>query len=255
MRRSVWALLTLLPSMALGAGQIVEYSGRAVAPHSMKFLYGERHWLKYDTAGLAERVVLYTCADGRPFARKTLLYQNPTVPYFVFEDESNGMREGVRLESGERRMFFKANERDIERAAALPAIEGLVADAGFDEFVRLHWDSLLRGETASFPFLVPSRLESLNFQLTRVPRSQRDGQASETFRLKIKGLLGLVAPAIDVTYTADSRLLKLYEGLSDLRDTAGENLNTAIHFDPKDRHESTAERMQGARTVTLAACR
>ena len=46
--------------------------------------------------------------------------------------------------------------------------EALVADAGFDEFVRQHWDALMAGEAVPLHFAVPSRLESLGFRIRRV---------------------------------------------------------------------------------------
>jgi hypothetical protein len=231
-----------------------EYLGVAKVPRSGKFLYGEHHWLKYHDDQLAERVVLYTCADGAAFARKSVHYQNPIAPNFTFEDTSNGMREGVRDEGNRRVMFFRPNKAQAEKSAELPAIAGLVADAGFDEFIRLHWQTLLDGEPMPFPFLVPSRFEHMRFHVQHLRSDQVEGKPSEVFRLKLAGVLGWVMTGIDVTYASEGRHIQAYEGLSDLRDASGDNLNTLITFNSRDRLASSEPSMDVARRVALRTC-
>ena len=68
---------------ALTPDAYVSYSGVARARGSNQFLYGEHHVLRYQAGRLAERVVLYTCRDGAPFARKTVSYVDPIAPDFT----------------------------------------------------------------------------------------------------------------------------------------------------------------------------
>jgi hypothetical protein len=232
-----------------------EYTGIAHSRHSGGFLFGEHHWLQYRDGHLAERMVLYTCADGTAFARKAVHYQDPTAPDFLFEDISNGMREGVREEGVRRVMFFRPNHSQREKSADIPVIAGLVADAGFDEFIRIHWTRLLDGEPIPFPFLVPSRFEYLRFNVQHVRSDRIEGQPSEVFRLKLAGVLGWVMSGIDVTYAREGRQLQVYEGLSELRDAAGDNLQTHITFNSRDRHPSSEPSMNSARQAVLRVCR
>ena len=103
-------------------------------------------------------------------------------------------------------------------------------------------------------FLVPSRLESLNFQVQHLRTDTLDGIAVEVFRLKLTGVLGWVFPGIDVTYSAGDHVLMRYEGLSDLRDAAGDNFRASILFHSIDRRLSTEQESLTARQVALVRC-
>lgn len=231
----------------------VSYSGTAFTRHSHLFLYGEQDWLKFSGDHIAERVVLYTCRDGSAFARKTVSYVESTDPDFLLEDVSNGMREGVRT-AGKARTVFYGDRKDAEKSKPLPKVPGLVADAGFDEFIRAHWPALVAGQTLSLNFLVPSRLEDISFQVQRVRSDTVDGKPAEVFRLKLSGILGWLIRGIEVYYSEDQHTLVRYDGLSDLRDASLDNWQTEIHF-PSARQTASRQALEAARTAPLTACR
>ena len=118
--------------------------------------------------------MLYRCKpDGPPFARKELSYPaTRTAPSFDFEDARSGYAEGLSRAAG-LTAFARAGSGAVRRSATLDAGELLVADAGFDEFVRIHWAALARGDALSAPFLVPSLLESVEFRVRKVRRGTR----------------------------------------------------------------------------------
>ena len=232
----------------------LSYSGTATAPHGTEILYTEHHVLHYREGRLADRVVLYTCRDGRPFARKTAVYGDPLAPDFLLEDDSTGMREGVRTQAGQRRVFFRRVRVEPDKSGPLPSVEGLVVDTGFDEFIRAHWQRLMTGQGVEMHFLVPSRLESMGFQVQRLRADTLDGIPTEVFRLKLAGVLGWVLPGIDVSYSADDPVLMRYEGLSDLRDARGNNFPVSITFHTPDRRLGTEQESLTARQAVLAAC-
>jgi hypothetical protein len=198
-------------------GGYMSYSGTAAAPHSMTFLYGERHVLSYRDGRLAERVVLYICGDGAPFARKTARYVAPFAPDFLLEDASTGLREGVRSVDDGRSVFFRRDGAAAEKARPLPQDPELVADAGFDEFIRAHWRPLLEGTPLKMHFLVPSRLEDLAFEVRHSRSETIEGMRTEVFRLSLAGLLGWLVSPIEVSYDAGEHDLLRYDGPSDLR--------------------------------------
>ncbi|MEP6885784.1 MAG: hypothetical protein ABJC66_13640 [Gammaproteobacteria bacterium] len=250
--------LSVLAGRAIGtpaAGDsYLSYSGTASEPHSMTFLYGEQHALAFRDGRLAERVVLYTCRDGSPFARKTVAYENPLAPNFLLEDSSNSSRAGVHPDGGERRVFFRGDGAEEERTGPLPSVRGLVADSGFDQFIRGNWPALMVGTPLELHFLVPSRLDDMRFQLQHQGSETLDGTAVEVFRLKLVGILGWVLPAIDVYYGADDHVLRRYDGPSDLRDAAGNNYRAQILFHEADRAVSDAQLFAEARRARLAPC-
>jgi len=247
-----------LSGAAHASEQYVAYFGVAASQRSDQLLYGESHVVRYQNGRIAERVVLYTCPDGTPFARKHSTYEDPLAPNFVFEDVSNGMREGVRL--GERagagrQVFFRGVDGKPEKTAPVPQVSGLVVDSGFDEFIRSNWQTLMTQGSLSLQFLVPSRLETLSFQLQHLRSGSEDGTPTEVFRLKLQGILGWIAPNIDVTYSERDHVLMRYEGLSDLRDKSGDNLRVDITFRLSDRKPSDAAAAAAAMSAPLLACR
>ena len=243
------------PAGAAGGDQYVAYSGTAVAPITRKFLYGERHVLKLRQGRLTERVVLYTCSDGAPFARKTVNYVDPLAPNFLLEDVSNGMRQGVRNSGGARAVFYREDGAQPERIGSLPSVPGLVADSGFDEFVRANWQTLMSGKTLTMHFLVPSRLDDMSFRVAHARTDTEDGASVEVFRLKLSSVLGWIAPSIDVYYDSKERVLVRYVGLSDLRSATHVNFETEISFRPDDRRVSGEYEVNDARQARLVPCK
>jgi hypothetical protein len=252
------AALLMLCMAGARAGQThesyVRYSGTATALHSDLFLYRENDVVHFHDGKITGRVVLYTCRDGSAFARKTVTYVDPLSPDFTLEDASNGMREGIRSSNHEREVFFRSDAAAAEKSRAMPRVDGLVADSGFDEFVQMNWQALMSGQTLGMDFLVPSRLHDIGFQVRHVGSEQLEGRKAEIFRLKLSGVWGWILPGIDVYYDAADHILMRYVGLSDLRDRSNDNLKTAITFPPEDRQAGAEQDLVAARQARLAPC-
>ncbi len=257
MRPSSTVLLCLLPCCAAAmtpADGYVSYSGTASALHSSQFLYGERDLLHYQGGRLTERIQLYTCRDGSAFARKLVSDQDPLAPNFALSDAANGMQQGIRGEAGARTVYFRASASDAEKSAPVPRIEGLVSDTGFDEFVRRNWTTLMSGSPVILHFLVPSRLQAYGFQAQHLRSTAVGSVPAELFRLRLSGFWGWLLPGIDVSYSAGDHQLLRYEGLSDLRNSAGDNFKADIEFPPQTRQSSSEQAMRDARQAPLARC-
>ena len=233
----------------------VTYSGTATAQRTKQFLYGESHVLLYKDGKLTDRVVLYTCRDGSAFARKTVAYVDDLAPDFALEDATNGLRQGVRSTGAVRTVYFRGGRDDAPKESAMPRVAGLVADSGFDQFLRDHWESLLAGNSLDMPFLLPSRGEQKRFSVQHVRSEQFDGMPVELFRLKLAGLLGAVVPSIDVYYSTGDHQLVRYAGVSDLRDASNNNFDAEINFPPAGRKAATQAAMEHALHAALAPCR
>jgi len=267
-REMNWKYALCLSTLAYAAGApgavpdgYVSYTGMARARHATDVLYGERDVLLYRDGRLAERAVLYTCADGSAFARKTVSYPNALLPDFLFEDASNGMREGIREDAPEaatstaRSVFYRERSGDPEKSGPLPSTPGMVADAGFDEFVQSHWDSLITGKAVEVRFLLPSRLTDYPFQVQRLRADLIHGTPTEVFRLRLSGVWGWFLPAIDVWYSSADHVLMRYDGISDLHDATGNNYKATIDFPAEERTASSAKAMLDARAAPIAPCR
>lgn len=227
-------------------------------PDDGALIYTEDHLLRRDDGALSQRLVVYRCTDGTAFARKRVDYRGaPLAPAFQFEDARLGYREGLRAgtNGGGRELWVRPSPDEPERSAALAPAEALVVDAGFDEFVRRRWDALLTGKPVPLRFAVPSRLDTYDFTVRRRGSTELAGEPAEVFRLRLGGLLGWLAPHIDVAYGRDSRRLLRFEGLSNLRDDAGEDpLQARIDF-PEPARPAALGRWQALASEPLSACR
>ena len=246
-------LLANAPSMVAAASLSFE-EGIARNPRTATEMYREQHWIRREGEQPVERLVLYRCPNGSAFARKQIDYR-PSVlaPNFMLDDHRAGYREGLRRSPGPA-VFYRDNSRTPERSVSVDSAQ-LVVDAGFDEFIRKQWAPLLAGKSLPLNFAVPSRLRSMSFSVSRAGEGQIAGEKSWLFRLKLTGLLGLIAPAIDVSYGQQSRRLLRFEGMSNLRDDAGRKpLITRIDFANPARAASDSQ-WQAALNEPLSSCR
>jgi len=217
------------------------YQGYAYASGEHRLLYQETHWL-YSAGGSERRLVLYSCPDGEPFERKNVdTAPGAITPDIDLFDARNGYHEGVRTRDGRREVFQQVNAQAPERHAALASPPNAVIDAGFDAFVRAHWDALSAGGMSPVPFLVPSELGYLNFS-ARLLRDEdaRDGQL-RWFRLSLASWYGFVLPHIDIAYDKRTQQLREYKGVSNIRDRKGRNLNVLIQFPPSERRTDVSD--------------
>ena len=254
--RSTLALLLAAALAGPATAEPLRYEeGLARAPGGDALLYREQHWLRLRDGRPLERLVLYRCPDGTAFARKQVDYRGSAqAPAFALEDARSGYREGLRRAGVKPVVFVREGARGKEAARTL-ASGRIVADAGFDEFIRAHWDALVAGGTLPLDFAVPARLRSLPFSLQRVGGARVGGERAHVFRLRLDGWLGLLAPRIEVSYGEHSRRLLRFEGLSNLRDDAGRSqLPARIEF-PTAPRGAAEEEWRLAASRPLAACR
>jgi hypothetical protein len=140
-------------------------------------------------------------------------------------------------------MFVPTNARAPQRRAPLPSPTppNAVIDAGFDAFVRAHWDVLSAAAVSSVAFLVPSELRYLNFT-ARMLRDEGAGDGElRWFRLQLASWYGFALPHIDVAYDKKTRELREYNGLSNIRDGEGRNLNVTIRFPASERRDGVTQ--------------
>jgi hypothetical protein len=235
----------------------LSYEGTAIDPKRETVLYRESHYVRMEHGTARDRLVLYRCPDGQPFARKRVetRFGTPWLPAFGLEDQRLGYVEGLRgdgdtLEVYVREGWDAALQRDTIRDAPV----ALVADAGFDAFVRDHWDELLAGQTVRLYFLVPSRLDYLAFKVRKVGEETLEGRKAQRFRLSLGGLLGLFVSGIDVVYDDETRVLMQYQGLTNVRDPQGDNYVARIDFPLAARKlEATPAAFDAARELPLVA--
>lgn len=218
------------------------FEGRAINPASGRLMYVEAHWL-YDDRGDASRLVLYRCPDGAPFARKIAHdHGHPQAPDFALDDGRTGYQEGVRSAGGKRTVYVRARKGAKERSAVLDTSPMPVIDAGFDAYIRSHWDQLGKNGSDTIPFVIPSRLGTLSFKVKRMDDARIGGREARQYQLGLASWIGFALPHLDVAYDVKTRELLRFNGMANIHASNGDNVKARIEFDPgQDKQVARAE--------------
>ena len=231
--------------------QSIHYSGTAYSLDNDQILYREDHTLTMKDGQPIERTTLYYDADNQLFAEKNNRYRsqfnnsdsnnsdsnntgsdNSATPDFMLTDDRYGYSESMEQDGKRWRVEYKEPEESGNKILAKPDYTPVI-DAGFDEFVRAHWNDLMEGDTVNFSFAVPSRLEWIDFRL--IPLAQKDGTLTVEMRLKSRWIAWLLDPVF-LTYDIKSKRLLTYRGLTNIRTMNGDGIKAEIRYTypPKD---------------------
>lgn len=256
-RLGQWLLAGCLivgPAVSWAAEGLV-FRGLARDLDSGQPLYREAHFISQPGSAREVRIVHYQCAaNGAVFARKELDYAaSRERPSFTLIDRLAGYSEGLRLLPGGRAQVFNVSGpgRD-ERQAVLPANKTIVADAGFDEFLKRRWAELERGDSVRFSFLIPSRLTAAEFRVTKHRDEIIDGTPASVIRMSLTGVIGWLLPYIEVSYRQSDRALLRYRGLTNLRNSAGDNFTAVVEFPTAERRTASID-LAALRVVPLVS--
>ncbi len=245
-------LLAALLVIGAKANADETYAGDAYDLDSGTLLYRESHYL-FDGDGAHQRVVLYRCADGRAFARKQIRDDgNAQAPDFDLVDARLGYREGVRNTGHERVVYVQRSPDLAEKTEPLKLPTDGVIDAGFNEYVRRHWDALARGDALSLPFLVPSKRTFYTFKLAEVENAA--STATLSLRLSLGAWYAFLAPHIDVVYDRGTRRLLRFEGVSNVRDESLKNYRVRIEFSQAPAALTSEQRALALATPLTTSC-
>ncbi|NII10906.1 hypothetical protein [Oleiagrimonas sp. C23AA] len=233
---------------AATAKDIHGYTGKAHALDGGRLLWVEHHFRYQQDDGKQAALVLYSCPNGKAFARKRVQGGSAQAPNFAFVDALSGYREGVRENHGQRQIYVQRHEHADEKTKSLPQAKRPVIDAGFDAFVHAHWKTLTAGHSVSLDFLVPSKQRFIGFSASK-RRGAPDGQVR--FRLKLDSWFSFALPHLDVTYARDSRQLRGFSGLTNVRGANGKNVSANIQFAASSFGSRSATELDKARQAPL----
>jgi len=214
--------------------------GTAWSTDKEDILYREIHFAENPTHERTTRVE-YRTPGETVFAEKQIDYSvSSTAPAISQIDYRNEARIITRYpvdESGTViELEVRPHDSDEIRSEMFDYEEGLIVDAGFDPFVRDNWDRLADGRRITTDFLVPARMETVSISIRKTDNGECNFPSENMYCFVIRpaGLLRVVGWFVDpirIAYDIDSRRLLMFEGLSNLRDDAGEPRNALIHFE------------------------
>ena len=221
--------------------QSIRYSGTAYSLDDNQVLYREDHTLTMKDGQPIERTTLYYDADNQLFAEKNNRYRSqfnnpdsnntdsdsPATPDFMLTDDRYGYSESMEQAGKRWRVEYKEPKESGNKILSKPDYTPVI-DAGFDEFVRAHWNDLMKGDTVNFSFAVPSRLEWIDFRL--IPLAQKDGTLTVEMRLKSRWIAWLLDPVF-LSYDIKSKRLLTYRGLTNIRTIDGDGIKAEIRYE------------------------
>jgi hypothetical protein len=245
--------LILLSANCMADVEVRFEQGRAWNLSKTQLLYTESHWTTSENNVLKNRTVVYRCADGTAFARKEINYaRSALAPAFSFIDTRFNYQEGLRWQNDQPELWIIRNGQKQQKL--LSNSDTLVADAGFDVFIKKHWPALTASRRQTLQFAVPSRLTSYGFNLQRINSLAFNKEPAQSFKLGLDSWLGLIAPNIEITYSQNTKRLLRFKGLSNILNDQGEKpVNALIEFPLLDKIVSAKEKQQ-AQTILLKSC-
>lgn len=197
-----------------------------------KLLYEEIH--TSDSEGRS-RHVSYRI-DGIEFASKKVDYSVSTIaPDFVQQDSRQGEMIGARRDRrGRVELGYRERAGAKERWQVLEASSRpLVIDAGFDNFVRRHWQLLAQGRAIDFDFAVPSRARSVHLVIASTSAAgcgKPTAADSRCFRVYAGNyLVRMFFPALHLLYDRDAELVR-FKGLSNINAANGDGQQVRIDY-------------------------
>ncbi|HEX7047488.1 MAG TPA: hypothetical protein VF275_07940 [Gammaproteobacteria bacterium] len=228
---SLIALLCAASPAMTEESHVLQRTGIAYAVGSNTMLYREIHETRWRDGLPVTETVIYRDTDGDLLATKTIDYRTSLqAPSFRLVMEGIDYEEGLeRTESGLRAFVPPIGE--TMQTAPVKEGDDLVVDGGFDRLIFRKLDAIKAGETLSFRFLIPGRLESYDFRVRKVADGEMLGEAAVHIRLEPANfLLRWLAEPVNVWYHRDSGRLLRYIGPSNLRDPDGNNPNVRVDF-------------------------
>ena len=222
-----WIAFGWLVGAAMPAAAAI--TGTAYAAGSDQVLYREHY--DFDTAPGQWRVE-YRLPDGAVLATKRLDFSpGKARPNYLLHYHDSDRTTGAQWQGDDSLLLFNDGEEAIKEVPRAT----VVIDAGFDHFVRDHWEQLAR-QSLEFKFAFANDLRLLPLRISQVPGSQTplENQPGITF-FRIEGtnlLLRWFADPIYLGYN-DQRELCIYQGISNLR-VLGETPKVRIVYREKD---------------------
>jgi len=244
-RTAVWPVVLLLAATSAqhahggnDSGLIPWARGEVRSVEDDSLLYREHHRAASPDAQLPARVE-YRSAEGRLLAEKMLDYSvSETAPALEFIDHRRDVRITTRYpgegDSNRIEMIYHPPGDSAPERERFDT-QNLIVDAGFDPYVRRHWEPLMEGERIVASFLVPSRNDTVRVAVSRVAAGDCETTITDLhcFRVQPAGILRFLSWFTEPTYLgdrADPRRLMFYHGRASLPDEDSDPRQVRIHY-------------------------
>ncbi|PPI83257.1 hypothetical protein KEHDKFFH_14895 [Marinobacter maroccanus] len=230
---TVMVTLALMTASIPAVAQDFRFTGTATTDNG-SVIYEERHAVNGTCEDGIFRPQQHEVAYHKPdseesFASKALEYDasvlRPTVDFYqpTFDEKME-----ITYPEPETLVINWQTPRGESERFEVAYPSNTVVDAGFDNFVRQNWQSVVAGEPVEFRFLGPTRGEHYGFVLERVKNDRVD--ADHVVQIRPTGMvLRFLVDPIVLGYS-DSGALSDYLGLTNIRKNQDENYTAHIRY-------------------------
>ena len=181
-------------------------------------------------------LVVHYIREGKVFAEKKLNYSgNPETPSVQQKDFRFGELRQADLVDQTIELQYQPNLRKKNTQISIPKAEVDVIDAGFDIFVRNHWNDLQAGKTLSVNFASMPHMKVLPLRISaQVPTkcTVKTESSAESFCFLVEidnSLLRLLLGNIKLTYDQQHRLVK-FNGVVNIEDEKESTQTAQINY-------------------------
>jgi len=174
--------------------------------------------------------------DEKIFATKELDYSiSPYIPTIKQIDQRTGELREANIEHKNLQLTYKEN-RDKQSETSNFSLEKIdVVDAGFNNFVKSHWDELIAGEMLPLNFAAIANQKSLPLRVTLIPTTKCSHPKNilsikYCFSVDIdNSFFRLLISGIKISYDQNQRLVQ-FDGLVNIQDDAKKPQNAIINY-------------------------
>ena len=207
--------------------------GYAYDINTNQLLYTENHHEKYSDGVLQKTEVIYKDPAENIFARKTADFSNNQfMPEFKLENTRTGHEEKTRFIKNKYEVIFSGTKSKTRRKSQINYKDGAISDAGFDNFIIEHWDQIIAGKEFKRDFLVPSMQKFLSFRIYQDAILNKEGQSLRLINIEPNSFfVRVIAGKIKLYYDIDEPILRVFEGVSNMRDSKGDNYDVFIKYE------------------------
>lgn len=224
--------------LSLGANII----GLSLDHKTQEPLYCEYHFDEYQAQGLQRSVVKYIDTQGQAIAEKRLDFsQKLLAPNVSQQDQRQGEKRMLAYNADQQHftlMYQKNNDAKPKQAIITEAklSAPIVADAGFDVFVKQQWQPLVTGDAVELAFLSPVHTRAITLTITERAGEVCGGidyDSSQSICLMVKpksAMLKLFAKPLALLYDRSTQRLQVFSGVVNLIDAKGKSKVADIHY-------------------------
>ncbi len=225
--------LLLLYTVTFSAERTERFVGTAVDLNSGKLIYVEEHESYYKNGVNTGSLITYRDETNTVIGKKEITFNGRSpIAEFRREDFRFGTIESAAIAGNRIRLINKENSNAETEEELLSVPMPIAVDAGLNNLVRNHWDSLQREYNIAFNFAVPSQLDYYSFRVVKDRNESFRGRRAMVVRFESDHwYIRLFVDPVIVWYDEETRRAVKYEGISNIYNADGKSYIVRVTFD------------------------